>query len=129
MKNSKDTIGNRTRDLPTCSAVPQPTALPRAPNIMNMCVCVCVCVCSCLSFPVCKAHTPCYIAVCGLSDSKVFFHIISLRALLSKKKLVNIKCVFSVSVQLLSEIFLTIQRDITTVHRSSCKVPVILVRF
>ena len=30
-KNSNDTIGNRTRDLPTCSAVPQPTALPRAP--------------------------------------------------------------------------------------------------
>jgi len=31
MKNSSDTIGNRTRDLPTCSAVPQPTAPPRAP--------------------------------------------------------------------------------------------------
>ena len=30
MKNFNDTIGNRTRDLPTCSAVPQPTALPRA---------------------------------------------------------------------------------------------------
>jgi hypothetical protein len=25
MKNSSDTIGNRTRDLPACSAVPQPT--------------------------------------------------------------------------------------------------------
>jgi hypothetical protein len=24
MKNSKDTIGNRSRDLPACSAVPQP---------------------------------------------------------------------------------------------------------
>jgi len=32
MKNSNDTIGNRNRDLPTCSAVPQPTALPRAPE-------------------------------------------------------------------------------------------------
>jgi len=32
MKNSNDTIGNRTCDLPTCSAVPQPTALPRAPG-------------------------------------------------------------------------------------------------
>jgi hypothetical protein len=30
MKNSSDTIGNRTSDLPTCSAVPQPTALARA---------------------------------------------------------------------------------------------------
>jgi hypothetical protein len=27
MKNSDDTIGNRTRDLPVCSAVPQPTAV------------------------------------------------------------------------------------------------------
>ena len=31
MKNSNDTIGNGTRALPTCSAVPQPAALPRAP--------------------------------------------------------------------------------------------------
>ena len=31
IKNSNDTIGNRTRDLPACSAVPQPTAPPRTP--------------------------------------------------------------------------------------------------
>ena len=31
-KNSNDSIGNRSRDLPACSAVPQPTALPRAPT-------------------------------------------------------------------------------------------------
>ena len=31
VKNSSDTIGNRTRDLPVFSAVPQPTAPPRAP--------------------------------------------------------------------------------------------------
>jgi hypothetical protein len=30
MKNSSDTIRNRTRDLPVCSAVPQPTAPPAA---------------------------------------------------------------------------------------------------
>jgi hypothetical protein len=29
MKNSNDIIGNGTRDLPACSAVPQPTAPPR----------------------------------------------------------------------------------------------------
>ena len=29
MKNSNYTIGNRTRDLPACSAVPQLTAPPR----------------------------------------------------------------------------------------------------
>jgi hypothetical protein len=31
MKNSNNTIGNRTRDLPACSAVTQPTAPPRIP--------------------------------------------------------------------------------------------------
>jgi len=31
MKNSNDTIGNQTRDIPACSAVPGPTAPPRAP--------------------------------------------------------------------------------------------------
>jgi len=31
MKKSKDTIGNRTHDLPACSAVPQPTVPPRTP--------------------------------------------------------------------------------------------------
>ena len=30
-KNSNDTIGNRTRDLPAWSALPQPSAPPRAP--------------------------------------------------------------------------------------------------
>jgi hypothetical protein len=29
MKNFNDILGNRTRDLPVCSAVPQPTAPPR----------------------------------------------------------------------------------------------------
>jgi hypothetical protein len=33
MKNSNYTIGNRTRDLSACSAVPQPTAPPLAPNL------------------------------------------------------------------------------------------------
>jgi hypothetical protein len=34
--NSSDTIGNRTRDLPDCRAVPQPTALLRVPGIWSM---------------------------------------------------------------------------------------------
>jgi hypothetical protein len=32
MKNSNDTIGNRTRDLPACSSVPQPTATRAVTN-------------------------------------------------------------------------------------------------
>jgi len=35
MKNSSDTIGNRTRDLTACSAVPQPTAPQRTPITNN----------------------------------------------------------------------------------------------
>ena len=31
MKNSNNTVGNRTRDIPACSAVPQPNAPPRVP--------------------------------------------------------------------------------------------------
>ena len=36
MKNSNDTIRNRTRDLPICSAVSQPTASPRTPNLYTI---------------------------------------------------------------------------------------------
>ena len=36
MKNSNDPVGNRTRDLPACSAVPEPTAPPRAPSISGL---------------------------------------------------------------------------------------------
>ena len=35
MKNSSDTIGNRTRNLPPCTAVPQSTPPPRAPEETN----------------------------------------------------------------------------------------------
>ena len=40
MKNSSDTIGNRTRDLQACRAVPQSTAPPRAPYIYNLIFCI-----------------------------------------------------------------------------------------
>jgi len=36
LKNSNDTIGNRTRDLPGCSTVPQPTVPPRAPYVFEV---------------------------------------------------------------------------------------------
>ena len=35
VKNSNDTIGNRTRDLPTCSAVRQPNAPRRTPRLLH----------------------------------------------------------------------------------------------
>jgi hypothetical protein len=37
IKNSNGTIGNRTRDLPACSAAPQPTAPPRAKGKSMVC--------------------------------------------------------------------------------------------
>jgi hypothetical protein len=48
------------------------------------------------------------------------------------KMLLSMKCVFWISLQLWSKTFLIlrrIQRDITNIYTSSCKVPVILVRF
>ena len=33
MKNFSDTTGNRNRNLPACTAVPQPTATPRVPFV------------------------------------------------------------------------------------------------
>ena len=41
MKISSYTIGNRTRGLPTCSAVPQATALPRARKYVGVVSCIC----------------------------------------------------------------------------------------
>jgi len=35
MKNSSDSFGNRTRDLPACSTVPQPTVPPRVPAMIG----------------------------------------------------------------------------------------------
>jgi hypothetical protein len=32
-EKSNDLTGNRTRDLPVCSIVPEPTTLPRAPKL------------------------------------------------------------------------------------------------
>ena len=41
MKNSSDTIGNRTRDLPVCDAVPQPIAPPLCSHcIYVFCICL-----------------------------------------------------------------------------------------
>jgi hypothetical protein len=50
-----------------------------------------------------------------------------------EKKILNITCVFSFSVQILSETFFILRRTerdmVINVYLSSCKIPLILVRF
>jgi hypothetical protein len=105
---------------------------------------ICVCVRACthararacsLAYPVCKAHDPYYIAICGLSGFTTLFHIISQTARFSKKKKKGIEhkmCVLNFSTNL-SKTFLILkrtQRDIViNVKTSSRKVPTVLVRF
>jgi len=62
MNTPNDSIGNRTCELPACSAVPQLTAPPNTSWLSTkcatiyiyiyiyMCVCVCVCVCVCACY-------------------------------------------------------------------------------
>ena len=55
-------------------------------------------------------HMLYYTVICGLTGSKFLFHIISQMTWFLKKMLLNIKCVFWFSLQLLSETFLIIRR-------------------
>jgi hypothetical protein len=73
----------------------------------------------------------CHIVICGLLTSTSFFpNYLIIGMIFKKKKLLNKKCVLIFS-KLLSEILLILiraERDmIRYVHRSSRKVPVILV--
>ena len=99
-----------------------------------MCVCVCVNVsaCACTRVALLIQHAPRIRHIVRLSRSNIFFDIIS-NGTIFGKSLLNVKCVFWFSLQLLSKtcpILIIIQRDIViNVKTSSCKVPVILVRF
>ena len=91
-----------------------------------------MCVCS-LSRAARNAHAPYYIVICGLSGSTITFHVIINGTIFGKNKLLRTKCMFWFSAQLSSETFPTLRRTqrhmIINAYRSSCKVPVILVRF
>jgi len=85
-------------------------------------------VCS-LRYPTCNAHAP-YCQLWPVWLYCIFPH--NLIAAQLKKKLLNIKCVFWFSLQLASETLLILRTEqdmIKYVQWSSCKVPVILVRF
>jgi hypothetical protein len=89
-----------------------------------------MCLCS-LRYPACKAHAQYYTIICRLSMSTVFSHIISWTADV-QKTLLNKKCVFWFSLQILTKAFLILRRTegyiVINVHRSSCKVLVIFFR-
>jgi hypothetical protein len=89
-----------------------------------------VCVSS-LSCPVCNEHAP-YCHMCSIQLYNIFPHhlingTIFGKNLLNLKKLPNTKCVFWLSLQLLSETFLILRRTerdvIVKLHRALCKLP------
>ena len=87
------------------------------------------CVCS-LSYPAYNAHAPyCHLWPPHLYN--IFPHYLTNGIIFEEKKLLNIKCVFWFSPQLLSETLLILRNDrgvIKNVYWSSCEVLVIVVR-
>jgi hypothetical protein len=89
------------------------------------------CVCS-LSYPAFNGHAPyCLLWSTWLYD--IFPYYLIKGTIFEKKKLLYIKCMFAFFLQILSKIFLILRRIgwdmIKTVHFSSCRVLIILVRF
>ena len=83
------------------------------------------------NYPAHTANAPYNIVICVLSGSTIF----STLSLTQNKFWENVfehKVIFWYSLQLLSAAFLSLrrsERNIVNVHRSSCKVPAILVKF
>ena len=97
-------------------------------EIINITYCESICS---LRYPACCALAPCY-RLWPVHLYKIFPHYL-INGTIIGKKLLNIKCVFWFSLQLLSETFLIPRRtewDVTkNIYWPSCKVPVIRVRF
>jgi len=101
-------------------------AMEKQWSVRNLCVCV-----RSLSYPACNSHTLyCHLLPAQLYN--IFPHYL-INVTIFEKQLRNIKCVFLFSIQLLSETFFILRITegdiIKNVCWSSCKVPVIRVRF
>jgi hypothetical protein len=103
---------------------------------MFVCVCVCVCVCVsvCLSVALVIQHAKRMrriILSSAVCLAVLYFSALSHKRYDFRKKVTEHKTCVLILLKLLAEIFLILrrkQRDIINVHRSSCKVPDILVR-
>jgi hypothetical protein len=88
-------------------------------------------VCS-VSYTVCKGHAPCVSHLWPIVLYRFFLHYF-INITIYVDELLNIKYVFSFSLQIISEIFIILRRipKGTTIYTcsSSCKVPIIPVRF
>ena len=100
MKNSNDTIGDRTGDLPVCSAVPQPTVPLCAPlSVASIKYYQCVSILVLVIHHAMRMH---HIVICGLPGSTTYEYFphylinstIFEKKKKKKKKLLNTKCVF-----------------------------------
>jgi hypothetical protein len=87
-----------------------------------LCVWVFAWACS-LTYPACTAHALYCIVICGLSGATIRFGVIN--CTIFEKKILNLKCAFTFSLQVLSQTFLILRRlwrDIAiNVETSSCK--------
>ena len=97
-------------------------------------MCVCVCVYSYLTYPACKAHMPHHIFSCSLYVSTPSFphYLINTTIFERKKKLLNTKCLFWLSLQILYETFPFLRSKGDTIkgaYWSSSKVPFFLPDF
>jgi hypothetical protein len=107
--------------------------LPWKSNKYFISVCVCARVRACsLAHPACKAHAPYCDVICPLLLHHIFRHYL-INYTNFWKMLLNIKCVFRLSLQLFFETFLILKRInraiVINMTTPSCKAPVILVGF